>query len=43
MAQRVNYIKQSPKIFKKFVEFLNATEESTIEEAVVSMACGGRG
>jgi hypothetical protein len=34
VAQRVNYIEQSPKIFKKFVEFLNATEESAIEEKV---------
>jgi gamma-glutamylcysteine synthetase len=34
MAQCVNYIEQSPKIFKKFVEFLNATEESAIEENV---------
>ena len=34
VAQRVNDIEQSPKIFKKFVAFLHATEESAIEEKV---------
>jgi hypothetical protein len=34
MAQRVNYLEQLPKIFKKFVACLHATKESAIEEKV---------
>lgn len=34
MTQRVKYTEQSPEIFKKFVEFLNAIKESSIEEPV---------
>ena len=32
MTQRVNYVEQSPELFKKFVEFLNAIKEGAIEE-----------
>jgi hypothetical protein len=39
VAQRVNDIEQSPKIFKKFVAFLHATEESAIEEEVAVGIC----
>ncbi|WP_198083006.1 carboxymuconolactone decarboxylase family protein [Variovorax sp. E3] len=34
MTQRVKYTEQSPVIFKKFVEFLNAIKEGTIEESI---------
>ncbi|MDM0074762.1 carboxymuconolactone decarboxylase family protein [Variovorax sp. J2P1-59] len=34
MTQRVNYLEQSPELFKKFVEFLNAIKESSIEESI---------
>lgn len=34
MAQRVNYVEQSPELFKKFVEFLNAIKEGAIEESI---------
>ena len=34
MTQRVNYIQQSPELFKKFVEFLNAIKEGAIEEPI---------
>jgi AhpD family alkylhydroperoxidase len=32
MSQRVNYMQQSPELFKKFIEFGNAIRESAIEE-----------
>ncbi|KIQ35455.1 alkylhydroperoxidase [Variovorax paradoxus] len=34
MTQRVNYVQQSPELFKKFVEFLNVIKEGAIEEPV---------
>lgn len=34
MTQRVKYTEQSPAIFKKFVEFLNAIKEGSIEESI---------
>ena len=34
MTQRVNYVEQSPELFKKFVEFLNAIKEGAIEEPI---------
>ncbi len=34
MTQRVKYTEQSPEIFKKFVEFLNAIKEGAIEEPI---------
>ncbi|MEB2398379.1 MAG: carboxymuconolactone decarboxylase family protein [Alcaligenaceae bacterium] len=33
MTQRINYIQQSPELFKKFLEFSNALKNSAIEEA----------
>ena len=30
--QRLNYLQQSPELFKKFIEFNNVVKESTIEE-----------
>jgi len=34
MTQRVNYVEQSPELFKKFVEFLDAIKEGAIEEPI---------
>lgn len=34
MTQRINYIHQSPELFKKFLEFSNALKNSAIEEAI---------
>jgi len=34
MAQRINYIQQSPQLFKKFVEFSNQLKEGTIEQTI---------
>lgn len=34
MTQRVNYIQQSPELFKKFLEFSNLLKESAIEESI---------
>ena len=34
MAQRIDYQKQSPELFKKFVEFSMALRHSTIEESI---------
>src|SRR5690606_1767297 len=34
MTQRINYIQQSPELFKKFLEFSNALKNSAIEEAI---------
>lgn len=33
MTQRINYIQQSPELFKTFLEFSNALKNSAIEEA----------
>lgn len=34
MTQRINYIQQSPELFKKFLEFSNALKNSAMEEAI---------
>jgi AhpD family alkylhydroperoxidase len=34
MTQRVNYVEQSPELFKKFVEFLNTIKQGAIEEPI---------
>ncbi|WP_027801776.1 carboxymuconolactone decarboxylase family protein [Paraburkholderia dilworthii] len=34
MTQRINYIQQSPQLFKKFLEFSNLSKEGTIEESI---------
>jgi AhpD family alkylhydroperoxidase len=34
MAQRINYMEQSPELFKKFIEFSLALKHSTIEEPI---------
>ena len=45
MTHRLNYIKQSPELFKKFVEFLNAIKEGAIEEPIrmIVQNAGGEG
>lgn len=32
MTQRINYVQQSPELFKKFIDFTSATKDSAIEE-----------
>ena len=34
MTQRINYIQQSPELFRKFLEFNNQLHESAIEESI---------
>ncbi|OAJ61738.1 alkylhydroperoxidase [Paraburkholderia ginsengiterrae] len=34
MTQRINYIQQSPELFKKFVEFGNQLKDCAIEESI---------
>jgi AhpD family alkylhydroperoxidase len=34
MTQRVNYMQQSPQLFKKFIEFSNALKDCAIEEPI---------
>jgi len=34
MTQRINYIQQSPELFKKFLEFSNQLKDSAIEESI---------
>lgn len=34
MTQRINYIQQSPELFKKFMEFSTALQNITIEESI---------
>lgn len=34
MTQRINYIQQSPELFKKFMEFSTALNNTTIEQAI---------
>jgi AhpD family alkylhydroperoxidase len=34
MSQRLNYIQQSPALFKKFLEFSNLIKEGAIEESI---------
>jgi AhpD family alkylhydroperoxidase len=34
MSQRINYIQQSPELFRKFLEFSNLLGDSAIEESV---------
>jgi AhpD family alkylhydroperoxidase len=37
MTQRINYTQQSPDLFKKFIEFANATKAGTIEESIIDL------
>jgi len=34
MTQRLNYVQQSPELFKKFIELSNLLRSSTIEESI---------
>jgi AhpD family alkylhydroperoxidase len=34
MTQRIDYMKQSPQLFKKFLDFSTHTKDSTIEESI---------
>lgn len=34
MSQRINYMEQSPELFKKFVDFSNALKHSSIEQEI---------
>ncbi|MFM0309128.1 carboxymuconolactone decarboxylase family protein [Paraburkholderia sp. RL17-383-BIF-A] len=34
MTQRINYIQQSPELFKKFLEFSNQLRDSAIEQSI---------
>ncbi len=34
MTQRINYLQQSPELFKKLIEFSNATKDSAIEASI---------
>jgi AhpD family alkylhydroperoxidase len=34
MTQRINYIQQSPELFKKLIDFSNQLKESAIEESI---------
>lgn len=34
MTQRINYIQQSPELFKKFMEFSTALKSTSIEEPI---------
>jgi AhpD family alkylhydroperoxidase len=34
MTQRINYIQQSPELFRKFMDFSNQLKESVIEESI---------
>src|SRR5262245_50282778 len=34
MTQRINYMEQSPELFKKFIEFSNALKQCAIEETI---------
>ncbi len=34
MTQRINYIQQSPELFKKFMEFSTALKNSAVEESI---------
>jgi AhpD family alkylhydroperoxidase len=34
MSQRINYIQQSPELFKKFVDFSTRVKDSTIEQSI---------
>ncbi|UKS29389.1 carboxymuconolactone decarboxylase family protein [Paenibacillus sp. HWE-109] len=37
MTQRINYMQQSPELFKKMLEFSNAEQESVIEEKILDL------
>lgn len=37
MTQRLNYMQQSPELFKKMMEFSNAEKESSIEEKILHL------
>lgn len=34
MPQRINFIQESPELFKKFMEFVSATKDSSVEETI---------
>lgn len=37
MTQRINYMQQSPELFKKYVELTKATKECAIEESIADL------
>lgn len=37
MAKRINYMQQSPELFKKMMEFSNAEKESAVEEKILDL------
>lgn len=37
MTQRLNYMQQSPELFKKMLEFSNAEQDSAIEEKILDL------
>lgn len=37
MTQRLNYMQQSPELFKKMLEFSNAEHDSAIEEKIIDL------
>jgi AhpD family alkylhydroperoxidase len=37
MTQRLNYIQQSPELFKKFLEFSNRMKEAAIEQSIIDL------
>lgn len=37
MTQRINYMQQSPELFKKMMEFSNAEKESAMEEKILDL------
>ena len=37
MSQRINYMQQSPELFKKFVEFNNLVKDATIETSILDL------
>lgn len=37
MSQRINYMQQSPELFKKFVDFNNLVKASAIEQSVLDL------
>ncbi|MEX3959135.1 carboxymuconolactone decarboxylase family protein [Trinickia sp. EG282A] len=37
MTQRINYVKQSPELFRKFLEVNNQLKESAVEESILDL------
>lgn len=37
MTQRINYMEQSPELFRKFIEFNNLIKDSAIEESILDL------